>query len=364
MNYKMGELFCGPGGLSLGAEMANFTAPKTNKEFEISVKWATDHHEDSCHTFQKNICPNEPDKVICSPVENLDLAKLPAIDGLAFGFPCNDFSQVGEKHGFDGEYGPLYTYGVGVLNEHNPKWFVAENVGGIRSAENGNALPTILRDLTIAGTGYEITPHYYHFEKYGVPQLRHRIVIVGIRRDLDKQYKVPAPTTPEKKDFISASEALENPPIPEDAHNHSFTNQSKTVVERLKHIPPGQNAWYEGIPEELQLNVKGAKLSNIYRRNHPDKPSYTITGSGGGGTHGYHHSEPRALTNRERARLQTFPDDFVFKGGKSSVRRQIGMAVPPKGAKIIFEALLKTLAGVEYESIAPNVKAHQSHQLT
>ena len=109
------------------------------------------------------------------------------------------------------------------------------------------------------------------------------------------------------------------------------------------------------MPEELQLNVKGAKISQIYKRLDPTKPSYTVTGSGGGGTHIYHYSELRALTNRERARLQTFPDDYVFEGPKESVRKQIGMAVPPKGAKIIFEAILKTFAGIPYESISANI---------
>lgn len=80
-----------------------------------------------------------------------------------------------------------------------------------------------------------------------------------------------------------------------------------------------------------------------------------MTGSGGGGTHIYHWSEPRALTNRERPRLQTFPDDFVFHGSKESVRKQIGMAVPVEGARVIFEALLDSFAGVDYESIQPNM---------
>ena len=80
-----------------------------------------------------------------------------------------------------------------------------------------------------------------------------------------------------------------------------------------------------------------------------------MTGSGGGGTHIYHYSEPRALTNRERARLQTFPDSYVFEGSKESVRKQIGMAVPPRGAQIIFEAILKTFAGIPYESMDPYV---------
>ena len=83
----------------------------------------------------------------------------------------------------------------------------------------------------------------------------------------------------------------------------------------------------------------------------PDKPAYTVTGSGGGGTHIYHYSEPRALTNRERARLQTFPDDYIFEGSKEEVRKQIGMAVPALGAKVIFEAILKTFAEEDYESV-------------
>ena len=205
----------------------------------------------------------------------------------------------------------------------------------------------IISDLEKSGKGYKVTPHLYKFEEYGVPQMRHRVVIIGIRKDLNLEFKVPAPTT--AFDFVTAREAIENPPISANAPNNEITAQGKIVIERLKHIPPGENAWFEGIPEHLRLNVKGARMSQIYKRLHPDKPSYTLTGSGGGGTHGYHWKENRALTNRERARIQTFPDNFIFEGSKESVRKQIGMAVPPKAAQIIFESLLKTFAGVEYE---------------
>ena len=92
----------------------------------------------------------------------------------------------------------------------------------------------------------------------------------------------------------------------------------------------------------------------IYKRLDPNKPSYTITGSGGGGTHVYHWKENRALTNRERARLQTFPDSFEFFGSKESVRKQIGMAVPVKGAKIILTSVLKTFAKIDYSSVPSN----------
>ena len=95
-------------------------------------------------------------------------------------------------------------------------------------------------------------------------------------------------------------------------------------------------------------------MSMIYKRLDPKKPAYTITGSGGGGTHVYHWKENRALTNRERARLQTFPDNFEFFGSKESVRKQIGMAVPVLGAKIILESVLKTFANIDYPSIKEN----------
>ena len=149
--------------------------------------------------------------------------------------------------------------------------------------------------------------------------------------------------------------ALEIPPIPKNAFNNELTQQSKTVTERLKHIKPGENAFTANLPKELQLNVKGAKISQIYKRLDPNKPAYTVTGSGGGGTHIYHYSEPRALTNRERARLQTFPDTYEFLGSKESVRKQIGMAVPPRGAKIIFEAILNTFAGIKYKTVPCNI---------
>ena len=179
------------------------------------------------------------------------------------------------------------------------------------------------------------------------------MIIVGIRNDLPYEFKVPSPSLYDTK---TCKEAIENPPIPKDAPNNEITKQSEQVVERLKYIKPGENAFTADIPKELQLKVKGAKISQIYKRLDPSKPAYTITGSGGGGTHVYHWVENRALTNRERARLQTFPDDYVFEGSKESVRKQIGMAVPAMGAKIIFEAILKTFAEIPYESVEASIK--------
>ena len=346
--FRLGELFCGPGGLALGAMSARINNP----EYKILHQWANDYDADTCKTYTRNICPENPDSVICGDVRELEIEKLGEIDALAFGFPCNDFSLVGEQKGFNGKYGPLYTYGIKVLERYKPLWFLAENVGGLRSANEGRAFEKIKADMI--ASGYKIYPNLYKFEQYGVPQARHRMIIVGIRDDLPFEFRIPS-TRPFEDIDVSCRNAIENPPIPSDAFNNEPTKQSETVVERLKYIKPGENAFNANLPEELKLNVKGARISQIYKRLDPDKPSYTVTGSGGGGTHIYHYSEPRALTNRERARLQTFPDDYVFEGSKESVRKQIGMAVPSKGAKVIFEAILKTFAGEEYESIEANI---------
>lgn len=349
--FRLGELFCGPGGIACGSMMASIG----DEEYSIVHQWATDYDENTCKTYTRNICPDNPESVICGDIRTLDydvLQEKGSIDALAFGFPCNDFSQVGEQKGINGSFGPLYTYGIKALNLFRPQFFLAENVGGLKSANGGKAIEMIFNAMKNAG--YRIYPHLYKFEEYGVPQARHRIIIVGIRNDLPYEYRVPSPNGYRLK---SCKDAICTPPIPTDAPNNEMSKQSAIVVERLKYIKPGQNAFTANLPENLKLKVKGAQISQIYKRLDPEKPSYTVTGSGGGGTHIYHWEEPRALTNRERARLQTFPDDFVFEGSKESVRKQIGMAVPCQGAKIIFEAIQKTFAGIAYENIQCNIES-------
>jgi len=347
MKLKLGELFCGPGGIAYGAHLASSDS--------FVHAWAVDNDIESCNTYRLNIPGASEHSVICQDVRELDineLRKISKIDGFAYGFPCNDFSAVGQRKGFHGKFGPLYTYGLKIIDEFQPKFFVAENVGGIRSSNEGQAISKILHDLSKAGKGYVLTPHLYKFEEYGVPQARHRLIIVGMRKDLHLTFQPPAPT--HLKNFKTCFDAITKPPINDKAHNHELTNQHPRVVERLKHIKPGENAWSADLPKHLKLNVSGAKISQIYKRLDPQKPAYTITGSGGGGTHVYHWTDNRALTNRERARLQTFPDKFHFQGSKEKVRRQIGMAVPPAGAKIIFQAILKSLQKIPYPSVEKN----------
>ncbi len=365
MEFKTGELFSGPGGLALGAKLAGFT-DKNGQKWEFTHAWANDYDRDTVETYKLNILhDSSAETVFCEDVSEFPIGNksiLPDIDALAFGFPCNDYSNVGKQKGLNGTFGPLYSYGVKVLQDYQPKVFIAENVGGLSSANEGYALVKILESFR--DSGYHITPNLYKFEEYGVPQARHRIIIVGIRNDLYEQgihFRVPAPTTPDPKDMMTCQQAIENPPIPAEAPNNELPKTTKKVAERLSYIPEGENAWYLGIPEDLRLHVKGARLSSIYKRLDHTKPAYTVTGSGGGGTHMYHWRENRALTNRERARLQTFPDDFQFVGSKESVRKQIGMAVPAKGAEVVMRAVLQTFAGIDYDWVKPTEKLQLSN---
>lgn len=291
----------------------------------------------------------------CQDVRDLDIPALGPIDAFAYGFPCNSFSNVGEHQGLDNvKFGQLYTYGVEVLKTHQPKWFLAENVSGIKSAGGGDHFKIILEDL--AAAGYTLVTSLYKFEQYGVPQTRHRIIIVGIRNDLDAKgikFRVPSPE-PYAGIDVSAGKALAD--IPVNAPNNEVQKLQDKVRRRLSYIKPGQNIWQaDRLPPELMIKTK-TKISQIYRKLDPEKPSYTVTAAGGGGTFMYHWSdEQRELTNRERARIQTFPDDFEFIGNYSSVRKQIGMAVPPRGAEIIFRAILNTFAGIDYPSIEPSI---------
>lgn len=114
--------FAGPGGLAWGATHADIGNP----EYKIVHAWANDYDENTCKTYRRNICPDVPSSVYHADVRKFDLTKLSPIDAFAFGFPCNDYSVVGEQKGMDGVYGPLYSYGVKVLKLYQPQWFLAK----------------------------------------------------------------------------------------------------------------------------------------------------------------------------------------------------------------------------------------------
>ena len=290
------------------------------------------------------------------------------INGLLFGFPCNDFSLAGEQKGkrLIRKYGRLYKYGCKTLDFFEPEFFVAENVTTItktfknrkeqlkeedkkQSAHNNyKNFKKIMMDLASSSKhGYNIFADNYKFEEYGIPQTRHRMILVGFRGDFFKKNKISFEKPQKDQNFmvngtyVTCREALMN--IPNNAPNQEPTKHHEQVLRRLKKTDEGKNVWDLGNDPDGLPKVTKARMSNIYKKLDSTKPAYTVTGSGGGGTHMYHFKENRALTNRERARLQTFNDDYEFEGGKESVRRQIGMAVPVFGARQIMTAIKKAL---------------------
>ena len=355
---KIAELFCGAGGFAQGAKNAGF-----------EHIWGVDNHEDSCKTFEKNqkceaFHQNIEDFSKPSNLKKIkkDFGK---IDGLLFGFPCNDFSLVGKKEKMEGKFGGLYRYACKVLNFFEPEFFVAENVTSLSKKlkfnsseqvlvkdvfdkeklrnQNYQNFKKIMGDLANCSKhGYRIYADNYKFEEYGVPQTRHRIILVGFRDDIFRKNKINF-EKPEKikGPYKTCKEALDE--IPDGMEHTEKTKHDERVIRRLKKTAEGKNVWDLGDDKDGLPGVKKARMSHIYKRLDSSKPAYTVTGSGGGGTHVYHYKENRALTNRERATLQTFPFTYNFVGGKESIRRQIGMAVPVLGAEKIMKAVKKAL---------------------
>lgn len=343
--FKLGELFCGPGGLAYGAVHAQ----SSDNKFGVVHVWANDNDDSTCRTYRHNICRDDPGSVVCCDVRDFPIDNMKPIDAFAYGFPCNSFSVQGEHKGIENEeYGSLYLYGIKVLEKFRPKWFIAENVSGIRTAGSSD-FQTILGSMRACG--YKLNIHLYRAEEYGVPQIRHRYIIVGIRDDLDVEFRIPS-TEPYKDVDVSAETALAN--IPYDAFNNEQKQLTDRVIGKLIHTRPGQNIWQAmrnpDFPDKYKIK-EHYSFSQIYRKLDPRKPSYTLTANGGGGTWGYYWYGARELTNRERARIQTFPDDYWFAGNYSQVRRQIGMAVPCKLANIVTTAILDSFAKVEYQWI-------------
>ena len=180
------------------------------------------------------------------------------------------------------------------------------------------------------------------FAEYGVPQFRERVLIVGIRIDTGFEFKHPKPTHGPNGQlpYVTAGEALEGAlDVP---YNNERISCKEKTRQMLELIPEGGN--FTDIPKDHPLYVKGM-ISHVYRRIDRNQPAKTIIAAGGGGTWGYHYPDPRPLTNRERARLQSFPDDFKFMGNITEVRRQIGNAVPPVGVRAVAKRLMPLFTG-------------------
>jgi DNA (cytosine-5)-methyltransferase 1 len=474
------SLFSGCGGLDLGLANATSQTISTDiRDSPFNFIWSNDILDHSCESLSNNFGKplvtdsdkyQQEDIVYCGDVREVqfDTITEKSIDVIIGGFPCQDFSVLQgdeNREGVKVERGRLYLEFVRSLAELQPKIFVAENVKGLLSANDGKAYERILKDFTeLSNTWRSIEediedredasidisidtdPEGYtmihtdvvDFSSLGVPQTRERLTLIGVRNDLLENIGSPEELSESVTDSLNGSPVLQDYPLPTmetftgqpldnlqtkyknvmkayeeyldnvdsdraieyrtdvwptysfrvwddffrragvsgtetanptkihethkkilqelgywrdpleekkfpDNSNQEMTEQSH-VLERLRHIPPNEN--YRMV-EDTEHHVTGM-MSNTYRRIHPLEPSKTILASGGGGTWGYHYEIERGkLTNRERARIQSFPDDYHFSGSNAEVRKQIGNAVPPLGAKRIGEEVIHILDRVQ-----------------
>ncbi|OGM55653.1 DNA (cytosine-5-)-methyltransferase [Candidatus Woesebacteria bacterium RIFCSPHIGHO2_12_FULL_44_11] len=300
------------------------------------IVWANDFEHWACETYKKNFGPH----IVEGDIADINFKNIPKCDLITGGFPCQDFSMIWKRGGLETDRGNLYKYFVKAVATKLPKAFVAENVKGLLTANKGMAIRQIVKDFQkVDHLGYRIYINLFNFAEYGVPQIRERVIIVGIRSDIPYEFKKPKPTHYEGN-YATAGEALKG--VEKVPYNNEHMQIHDRTIKIISLIPPGGN--FTDIPQDSPYYVKGM-ISHVYRRIHPNKPSKTIIAGGGGGTWGYHHIEPRPLTNRERARLFGFPDDFIFEGNISQVRKQIGNAVPPPGARVVAKELRKLFAG-------------------
>jgi DNA (cytosine-5)-methyltransferase 1 len=334
------SLFSGCGGLDWGFHEAGY-----------KTVWANDINEWAVQTFTENFGQNIITQKNIENIKPKNDTTIPDCDLIIGGFPCQDFSVVWKQPGLDGDRGNLYRYYLGFIDAKKPKAFVAENVKGLLTANKGKAIKEILKGFSNAGDGYMVKIQLYNFADYGVPQFRERVLIVGIRLDTGFNFIHPAPTHGEgrKNKYKTAGEALKDVEKTTDFDKEEIKIAEKTR-KLLIRIPEGGN--FKDIPVDDPEYVKGM-ISHVYRRIKRDEPAKTIIAAGGGGTWGYHFPEPRPLCNRERARLQSFPDTFKFKGTVTEVRRQIGNAVPPEGV-VLLAKTLKPLFENNYKKVDLN----------
>jgi DNA (cytosine-5)-methyltransferase 1 len=322
--YKIISTFTGGGGLDIGFHGGFSFLGQEFKKLNFETAVSLDLNDFSCETIRKDgkYFPNT--KVYNENIIDFDETQIENedFDVLLGGFPCVTFSVVGKQKGVkDDINGQLYESYARYVDTFKPKVFLAENVKGILSANKGEAIKIITKRFE--DTGYKLKVQLVNFADYGVPQLRQRVLFIGIRKDINDEFNIPQPT--HEENHVNVEEAFKN--INKNCVNSNLIKQLATTTAKLEAIPEGGN--FKDLPPELA--VRGL-MSNIYRKLDRKKPAYTVLASGGGGTWTYHYKHPRALSNRERARLQSFPDDLIFKGSNTEVRRQIGNAVPAVGA--------------------------------
>ena len=321
-SYTVVSLFSGCGGLDLGFRggFSFLGTEYTRNPFEII--WANEINKAASATYRANV----DERIVEGAIED-KFETMPVVaDVVIGGFPCQDISINGKMAGIDGKRSGLYIWMVKAVDRIRPKVFIAENVKALLMKRHEASLDRVIRDFS--AIGYNISYHLYDAADYGVPQTRERVIIVGIRKDIDATFSPPTPITAEKP--VTAKEALQD-------------LENKAEDQSINHI------WSAAKPSSGQ----GLRFLTA------DAPGTTMRSECHGNLQ-FHYSLPRRISMREAARIQSFPDDFIFVAKLRETERMIGNAVPPVFAWHVANSVLDVLKEAE----GGEVREHRSVSLS
>jgi len=334
------DLFSGCGGLSFGFQNAGF-----------NTRIAVDNWPDALSSYERNHPHSRTIEFDLGSGKLKPLfSNLNDAEIIFGGPPCQGFSISGKRDPLDPR-NLLYKGFLDVVAEVDPKMFVMENVPNLASMDKGGLISAIEQDF--ANLGYSLSRKIVLASDFGVPQNRKRLILVGSKSGSPFNFPVGLTELPQEK--VTCIEALSDLPensVPEGStyeisamsdyqklmrrgslgiHNHKITNHSGQTKRIISLVPDGGN--YKDLPTELQ---KTRKVNIAWTRYSSKKPSLTIDT---GHRHHFHYKFNRIPTVRESARLQSFPDTFIFEGSKTSQYKQVGNAVPPLLAEALGQAL-------------------------
>ncbi len=346
-NFNCIELFAGAGGLGTGFINAGFNVISANDIWEQAKKTYVINHPNVKYIV-KDIADITGEELL----EGTGYLKKD-IDVIIGGPPCQGFSTLGKRF-IDDPRNKLFKEYVRIVNELKPKFFVMENVAGILSMEKGNVLKNILSSFE--EIGYKVEYKLLNAAEYGVPQQRQRVIFIGT--NTDKKIKYPKKTHTLNNEHnltkaITLWEAISDLPFSEDnltiynsapkneyqrimrenceiIKNHEMPYHSNKAKQMMQYIPTGKSVWEvkDLLPDDL---MPKSGYGNTYARLNPNEPGMTITRNFSciSSSRCIHPYANRGLTAREAARIQSYPDNYIFCGSKTDIQIQIGNSVPP-----------------------------------
>ncbi|MFZ6689297.1 DNA cytosine methyltransferase [Undibacterium sp. SXout11W] len=358
---KIASFFAGAGGLDLGFKKAGF-----------EVIWANEYDKEIWETYEKN----HPETILCrKSITEVTSSEVPEVDGIIGGPPCQSWSEAGALRGIGDKRGQLFFDFIRILDEKKPKFFLAENVSGMLLPRHAKALDAIKQ--LFKECGYTLSFTLLNAKDFDVPQDRKRVFFVGFRNDLNVAFKFPEPSdySPSLKDAISDLEKYAKPAL-----NKTYTNGSTGEFSNHEYMTGGFSTMYmsrnrvRGWDEQSFTIQAGGRHAPI----HPSAPPMEFISQNVRIFAAGHEEKYRRLSIRECARIQTFPDDFVYHyKNLTSGYKMIGNAVPVNLAKAIAaqiktaiengttdtsHALQESLGGTIQERMLNILQLHKSDQ--